>query len=292
MKVDRNEKVAGLDVRLARDLLRELANTRTEWRIKVATWYLRKLEWFAHVDDLIARGKCPKDLRAYLRRWDPEYHEQPPSGLAYKKIPDRMREARAAVKAFVAEGYLEVTPRDGAANALTDKGVQFIEVRFVPRMNRAKALCCRACLARAAEINADPSMLYDVTELRVFGSYLKDTDDIGDLDMTVELADRRYLFKDFYAFLDACRERFPQNCGLIGNDGARRAVMVRLKSRSPRITLCSPSVLQQNPDEPAWPSRVVYSYVAPEAKRWARAEKAKAKAKVREDEPLPGPAAS
>jgi hypothetical protein len=66
--------------------------------------------------------------------------------------------------------------------------------KLVARMNRAKAeALLKGVLERVAAINADPDMLHWVIEIRVVGSYLTDTDDLGDLDVALDHSDDQSL---------------------------------------------------------------------------------------------------
>jgi len=56
--------------------------------------------------------------------------------------------------------------------------------RFVPRINRAKAEKLLAdFLQSVEEVNAHPDLPHWVTEVRVFGSYLNDSDNLGEIDL-------------------------------------------------------------------------------------------------------------
>ena len=58
--------------------------------------------------------------------------------------------------------------------------------RLVPRLNRAKADKLLADFLRSVEeVNAHPDLLHWVTEVRVFGSYLTNSDDLGDIDIAI-----------------------------------------------------------------------------------------------------------
>lgn len=55
---------------------------------------------------------------------------------------------------------------------------------FAPRINRAKAdKVVAALIERANAINARTDLAYHVVLIHVFGSYLTDTDDLGDVDI-------------------------------------------------------------------------------------------------------------
>jgi hypothetical protein len=64
--------------------------------------------------------------------------------------------------------------------------------RLVPRLNRAKADKLLADFLRSVEeVNAHPDLLHWVTEVRVFGSYLTNSDDLGEICLVIKKERRR-----------------------------------------------------------------------------------------------------
>ena len=63
--------------------------------------------------------------------------------------------------------------------------------RSVQRLNRAKADKLLTDFLRSVEeVNAHPGLLHWVTEVRVFGSYLTNSDDLGDIDIVIKKESR------------------------------------------------------------------------------------------------------
>src|SRR3954452_246987 len=59
--------------------------------------------------------------------------------------------------------------------------------RVVPRINRAKAeMLLEQFLQRVEEVNAHPHLLHWVIEVRVFGSYLTDSDEFDEIDLAIK----------------------------------------------------------------------------------------------------------
>src|SRR6476620_9628125 len=59
--------------------------------------------------------------------------------------------------------------------------------RLVPCLNRAKADKLLAHFLRCVdEVNAHPDLLHWVTEVRVFGSYLTNSDDLAEIDLAIK----------------------------------------------------------------------------------------------------------
>lgn len=72
---------------------------------------------------------------------------------------------------------------------VTVKGNALAQVKFVSRMNKAKAdKIFNGFMKRVAEINEDDNYIYRVSRLILFGSYLNPAaDDYGDIDIAYEL---------------------------------------------------------------------------------------------------------
>ena len=59
--------------------------------------------------------------------------------------------------------------------------------RSVPRLNRAKAEKLLTDFLRSVEeVNAHPDLLHWVTEVRVFGSFLTKSNDLGDIEIAIK----------------------------------------------------------------------------------------------------------
>jgi predicted nucleotidyltransferase len=103
-------------------------------------------------------------------------------------------EAGAVLEDLLEEGLIEVAtkrPKMPDTYRLTTSGGQLAHVSFAKRITRRKAETLLAeLIGRAEAINADPELMYRVVEVRVFGSYLTDASDLGDLDVAFELARR------------------------------------------------------------------------------------------------------
>lgn len=99
--------------------------------------------------------------------------------------------------AAVAEGFLEADPKDSLGRVqkgyygTTALGRRLRATKFLPRINREKAEgIIQDLIARADAINTDDALIFRVGEIRGFGSYFEDTDDIGDIDIIVQLEAR------------------------------------------------------------------------------------------------------
>jgi hypothetical protein len=79
--------------------------------------------------------------------------------------------------------------------------------RLAPRINRATAEKLLADFLQCVEeVNAHPDLLHWVTEVRVFGSYLTNSDDLGEIDLAIK-KERRPVSG---SFSDACVAFYSQ----------------------------------------------------------------------------------
>ena len=90
-----------------------------------------------------------------------------------------------------AEGWLAKDTQYPEYLALTELGHRFTIARATQPMKRKTAdRLLDGAIRAAKDINADGSMTHFVEELYVFGSYLSDRHEIGDLDLGVKLGRR------------------------------------------------------------------------------------------------------
>lgn len=121
---------------------------------------------------------------------------------------------------------------------LAMKGHALASARFGRRFSRETAArLIDSVKTRAAAVNADKWMPAYVGEIRVFGSWLSDSDNLGDVDLAVRL-ERRYAGDVFIELNDALVERdeftgsfFQRLCY------SDTAVYRRLKCRDGRISI-------------------------------------------------------
>ena len=126
----------------------------------------------------------------------------------------------------------------------TTAGNQFGNVLLLKRLPREKAnRLFSEFLERVREVNADDYYLYVVDEVRVFGSYLGNSPDLGDLDLCVSLSPRN---GDREKAVKQSLARAP-NGMLFANRlfYGQTEVMKKLKSRSPYLRFHETSELAQ-----------------------------------------------
>lgn len=99
-------------------------------------------------------------------------------------------EAQACLDSLMVEGYVE---RDFEAEGrqffrATVRGGALALASALKPISRERAdTLVAGVVERAQQVNADTDQLYRVSKLLVFGSYLTETDELGDVDIAVEL---------------------------------------------------------------------------------------------------------
>ena len=111
--------------------------------------------------------------------------------MEYLNLSDS--KAAQVIRSLIREGYVV---RDGKADGetvfeFTDRGSSLVRAsgaRKVARRTAEEAL--HAFMVRVKNVNENPSLFYTVTNVVVFGSYLKNVSELGDLDLAVRLKSR------------------------------------------------------------------------------------------------------
>ena len=210
MKANRNGTIAGQPLKTVRAMLRELGRSDC-FTVASVEAFLRKQLWSDHVDDLAKQGKISPDMRRLYKKngeWTTSSHNVHPL-IGANRIPDQATAALALVEQLLKDGMIEVNARfsdcrEQVAYQPTIKKNNATATRFVARLNRAKAEKLLADFLQCVEeVNAHPDLLHWVTEVRVFGSYLTNSDDLGEIDLVIK-KERRPASR---SFTDAYPER-------------------------------------------------------------------------------------
>ena len=209
MKIDRKSQIGGQPLKLVRDFLRSQRHCYII--VESIVEYLQQNWWNEFIEDLFERGIIDRDRRNYGRNsfgfWS---RKKTIYGVRVPKMPNFNAPARTLFDCLLAEGYIERAPDDPVPNdgavryRTTMKGQALLMTRLAPRIDRAKAeALLKGVLERVAAINADSELMHWVTEVRIFGSYLTESDDLGDLDLALSYQLR--LTGDDKDFLDAIK---------------------------------------------------------------------------------------
>jgi hypothetical protein len=248
LKTDRTSTIAGLPRKTVRAMLRELGRS-DYFTVDSVEAFLHEQLWSDHVDDLAKQGKISPGLRRLYKKngeWTNNSSRNVYPLIGANRIPDQATAARALVEQLLKDGMIEVNsrfsdcPEQIAYQLATVKANAM--ARFVPPINRAKAEELLADFLQCVEeVNAHPDLLHWVTEVRVFGSYLTNSDDLGEIDLAIK------------------RERRPES-GSFGDAYPDRLVARLLKGGSRHISLHDVTELDENSE---FDGKTVYTFTPP-----------------------------
>jgi predicted nucleotidyltransferase len=143
-------------------------------------------------------------------------------------------------KALVDAGYIEDAPNKTGPSkwyVVSALGKQLCNAKFVRRITRPEAETLVAgLLERVKLVNKRDELTHRITEVRVFGSYLGDKADLGDVDLAVQFTPRRP------THVEEAKLRAAQSGKTMGSylqliTYGRQEVRQILKNRSPYLSL-------------------------------------------------------
>ena len=186
-----NRTIAGQRLKTVRAMLREFGRNDC-FTVASVEAFLHQQLWSDHVDDLAKQGKISADMRRLYKKSG----ECINSGLnvhpliGVNLIPDQATAARALVEQLLKDGMIEVNGQffdsQQVAYQITTKGNAMLAAR-IARLKRAKAEKLLADFLQCVEeVNAHPDLLHWVTEVRVFGSYLTNGDDLDEIGLEIK----------------------------------------------------------------------------------------------------------
>jgi predicted nucleotidyltransferase len=161
-------------------------------------------------------------------------------------------------KALVDAGYIEDDPNKtgpGKWYVVSALGKQLCNAKFVRRIARREAETLVAgLLQRVKLVNERDELTHRITEVRVFGSYLGDKADLGDVDLAVQFTPRRP------THVEESKLRAAQSGKTMGSylqliTYGRQEIRQILKNRSPYLSLHEFS----EPEELGVPYHVLFS---------------------------------
>jgi hypothetical protein len=262
MKLD-SKSIAGLPVKTVRDLMRHLNVSRID--AETVLEFLNDEHWRSTVDT--ARKANPRiPVGASTRIYD---HEEMCRIWGFKFTPVKAVEAKRVFAALLAEGYLEPHEpehkSDEAKYHTSMKGRRLAAANLTKRFDRAKADNeVAALIARANEINARDELVFFVHKITAFGSYLTDSNDLGDIDLVVEVAPRREQTTDESRYrADNSGKTLDFSASL--NYGSSEVLQL-LRARKTRLSFSTHSTLELDTE-----FQVLFEWL-PDAKRRARME--------------------
>jgi DNA-binding MarR family transcriptional regulator len=150
------------------------------------------------------------------------------------------------LRALQAEGYVEAdlgrARRPDTWFKITDLGRRLIRASAAEPVKRSTARQAVASLMQRIEaINRNPQYLYSITKAVVFGSFLTDTDRLGDVDVAIEIVPRIPLkgkwAQEFLEHARSSGRRFDSFDAEL--DWPRREVLLALKAKKRSISVHS-----------------------------------------------------
>ena len=229
MKANPNCTIAGQPLKTVRAMLRELGRG-DYFTVASVEAFLRKQLWSDHVNDLAKQGKISPDNRRLYKKTGGRTNSSRnvTSLIGANRIPDQAIAARALVEQLLKDWMIEVNARFSDCQKQVAYQPTRRTARFVPRINRAKAEKLLADFLQCVEeVNAHPDLPHWVTEVRVFGSYLNDRDNLGEIDLAIK--------KERRPASDSISDGYPE-----------RLVALLLKGGSRHIAMHSIAELDEN----------------------------------------------
>lgn len=195
MKINWNQSTCGLSLLEIRDLLR-----------------------------FVARNGNVHSVHSIARRLEPNRFDY---SLSLEEIEEgrkaAAKQATQLLSVFAASGLIECPSEEGmmfsCSNGhpgydLTQAAFGLLRATKTKRITRKAANTAVEKLREAvSRINSDPVLMYEVERICIYGSYLTDSPDLGDVDVAFSLA-RRWSSKDEYQEMKAAFEKAhepPQN---------------------------------------------------------------------------------
>ncbi|MCX7313801.1 MAG: hypothetical protein NTV56_19300 [Alphaproteobacteria bacterium] len=271
MKVDWNATLAGLRMMDVRDAIAAAPSGATgeigvnRFSVDTLADILRQQTWRKHVDEQIALGRIEKRLRAsHLKNMHGKF-------VAANQKLDRQHAAKAKklIAALLRESYIIPTKDRGGIYKTTTKANALKMAKAVKRMDRATAeALVKGVLERACDINKRKDLLVWVTEIRAFGSYITDAQELGDVDLAGSYL-KRIKGQDWTTLCRAFARANGKNLDALSGmfSYPEKVVKMLLKNRSPRISLHDMEDLERGDN---WPSKLIYRWSPPMQRKTRR----------------------
>jgi predicted nucleotidyltransferase len=149
---------------------------------------------------------------------------------------------KKVIAKLVADGYAKATDERGHWT-ITSDGVRFGNASAAKPLHRSAAnRVLLGLLHRAKDVNTSERFMYRVKTILLFGSYLTEKERLGDVDVLVEIKDRRDDYPSFDAYHEASTRHAKKSGREFGSwfeeyQWPYREVLLYLKKRSRSIAL-------------------------------------------------------
>ena len=138
----------------------------------------------------VIAGLNAKVLRDFLRKCHTGFSQD----RIIKDLKVSTRQAARIISTLLREGYIEAAHTGSQTicarrwYCATTKGKELMRASAASRVSRKTAqMTLDAFMRRVNEVNRDPRYLCFITQVVVFGSFLKNVDKLGDVDVAVDI---------------------------------------------------------------------------------------------------------
>jgi len=191
--------------------------------------------------DQVIAGRPAKDVRKFLREM---LHLRFACGYARYVLRCSIEEAEKVVSALEQGGYLSRAGRHEGQELYetTLKGNQLAGATLRPISRATAERTLEAFMQRVRAVNSDPDYLETITGVIVFGSFLSPKEDLGDVDVGIQL-ERKPMSEEVFMQLAEARRTLAQGRGRRFrnlSDWATwptREIWVFLKSRARQLSI-------------------------------------------------------
>ena len=161
--------------------------------------------------DQVIAGRPAKDIRKLLREI---HHLQVSSAYIRDVLRCSMDEAKQVLSALEREGYLSRAGRHEGHDLYetTLKGNQLAGANLRPISRATAERTLRAFMQRVGAVNSNPDYLETITGVIVFGSFLSPSEELGDVDVGIEL-ERKPMGDEVFMQLAEGRRQLAQERG-------------------------------------------------------------------------------
>ena len=199
----------------------------------------------------VIAGRRAKDIRRFLREI---LHLQVSCGYAQHVLGCAKEEAKQVMSALEKEGYLSRAGRHEGHDLYetTLKGNQLAGANLRPISRTTAEKTLKAFLQRVRVVNADPDYLETITGVIVFGSFLSASEELGDVDVGIQL-ERKAMADEVFMQRAEARRKLAQERGRQFRNLSEwvtwpsREIWLFLKSRARQLSIHDFRELQRLP---------------------------------------------
>jgi hypothetical protein len=199
----------------------------------------------------VIAGRPAKDIRRFLRE---VFHLQVSCGYAQHILGCPKEETKQVMRALEKEGYLSRAGRHEGHDLYetTLKGNQLAGANLRPISRTTAEKTLQAFMQRVRAVNADPDYLETITGVIVFGSFLSASEELGDVDVGIQLERKGMGDEVFMQRAEARRQLAQQRGRRFRNltewvTWPSREIWLFLKSRARQLSIHDFRELQRLP---------------------------------------------